>query len=143
MNQTHPKPAVSAVIVQENEVLLVKRGCEPNLGLWSFPGGSIELGETAREALAREVLEETSLEIAVGSTVDVSDIIARSGNCIVFHYVIISFVAEVVSGTPQAGSDAAEVRWVPVEEVPKLPTTHGLPDRLASALRVRSECPDD
>lgn len=127
-----PRPAVSAVIVDRGRVLLVKRGCEPNLGLWSLPGGSIEPGETAREALVREVEEETSLRVEIGDLAAVHDVIARDGDAIRFHYVIISFYARVTAGEPMAASDAAEVSWILLSEVGNLPTTPGLIDRLAS-----------
>jgi len=125
-----PRPAVSAIIVDGESLLLVKRGCEPNKGLWSLPGGSIELGETAREAAAREVLEETSLNVDVGEVADVHDVIIRDDGGISFHYVIVNFYAAVVSGSLEAASDAADARWVPLTQVGDYPTTAGLMERL-------------
>lgn len=125
-----PKAAVSAVLVEDGKILLVKRGCEPNLGLWSLPGGSIELGETAREAVAREVLEETSLTVNVGEVAIVSDVISKDGDEIDFHYVVISFFAKVVGGDLKAASDAQDARWIDLSDVHKYPTTSGLVDRL-------------
>jgi len=127
-----PIPAVSAVIVKNGRILLVKRGREPNKGLWSLPGGSIELGETVREALAREVLEETSLVVEVGDVASVHHVISRDGDRIAFHYVIVSFFARAVGGTLKPSSDAAEARWVPLGEINDLPTTAGLVERLRS-----------
>jgi 8-oxo-dGTP diphosphatase len=126
-----PIPAVSALIVQDGKVLLVKRGCEPNKGLWSLPGGSIELGETAREAAAREVLEETGLAIAVGEPAGAHDVISRDGDQISFHYVIITFHAKVISGELRAGSDASDARWVSPDELIGLATTPGLVNRFS------------
>lgn len=125
----YPRVAVSAVIVEEGKILLIKRGHEPNEGLWSLPGGSIELGETAREAVAREVLEETSLMVNVGEVAIVSDVISKDGDEIAFHYVIISFFAKVVGGELKAASDAQDARWVDLSDN-KYPTTSGLVDRL-------------
>jgi 8-oxo-dGTP diphosphatase len=127
-----PIPAVSAVIVQNGTILLVKRGDEPNRGLWSLPGGHIELGETARDALAREVLEETSLQVEVGEVASVHDVISREGDRIAFHYVIVSFFATVTGGSLRASSDAAEARWIALGDVRKLQTTAGLSERLRS-----------
>ena len=127
-----PTPAASAVIVENGSILLVKRGCEPNKDLWSLPGGCIELGETAREAAAREVLEETSLVVEVGDVADVRDVVVKDADGIKFHYVIINFHARAVSGDVWAASDAADARWVPLREVESYPTTPGLTDRLAS-----------
>lgn len=125
-----PKPAVSAVIVRDGEILLVKRGCEPNMGLWSLPGGSIELGETLQEALAREVLEETSLEVEPGDIAGVYDVIVKDGDTVTFHYVIISLFAKIIFGEPAAASDAADLGWVKLEDVSNYPTTAGLVERL-------------
>lgn len=129
----YPKAAVSAIIIRNNKVLLVNRGCEPNKGLWSLPGGSIEPGETVREALAREVLEETCLNVRVGNIATVHDVISRDGDSLLFHYVIISFFAEVLSGDLTAASDAADARWFSPEEIRHLQTTPGLVERLESA----------
>ena len=127
-----PRSAVSAIIVDKGKILLVKRGCEPNKGLWSLPGGSVELGETARDALAREVLEETSLVVRVGDVAAVQDVIARDGPRITYHYVIVNFYAQVVSGELEARTDAEDARWVKLSELADYPTTAGLAERIAS-----------
>lgn len=130
----YPRAAVSAIIVRGTKILLVKRGCEPNLGLWSLPGGSIEPGETTAQALAREVLEETGLAVEVGNVAAVHDLISRDGSgALLFHYLIINLFAEVVSGDLQAASDAADARWVDLDEVAGYHTTAGLVERLRSA----------
>lgn len=128
-----PTPAVSALIVQDHRILLINRGCEPNKGLWSLPGGSIELGETAREALVREVREETSLEIEPGDVAGVHDVIYRGADGIRFHYVVITFRARVIGGKLAAGSDAAETGWFAPHEIAGLPTTDRLDDILRSS----------
>lgn len=130
--QCAPKPAVSALIVEDGSVLLVKRGCEPNKGLWSLPGGSIEPGETMREAAAREVLEETSLVVDVGDVAGVHEVISKDGEALLFHYVIIMLQAKVMSGELAPSDDAADARWVPLDQVKDYPTTPGLVDRLSS-----------
>lgn len=130
-----PIAAVSATIIENGRVLLVRRGREPARGLWSLPGGSIELGETAREALAREVLEETCLVVEVGDVAGVRDVILRDGETVTGHYVIINFRARAVSGECRAASDAAEVRWVPLEDLPEYQTTPGLREFLSSLER--------
>lgn len=125
-----PKPAVSALILDGGSILLVKRGHEPSLGLWSLPGGGIELGETASEAIAREVFEETGLSVEPADIAGVRDVIGREDGDVAFHYVIICFRVRVISGTPVAGSDAVEVRWVPLADLPSYPLTTGLLDWL-------------
>ncbi|MCL5102506.1 MAG: NUDIX hydrolase [Armatimonadetes bacterium] len=132
--QCFPRPAVSAVIVRDCSILLVKRGFEPNEGAWSFPGGRIEPGETAREAIEREVMEETSLRIEVGDVAGVYDVISRDGDLLLFHYVIINFRARVISGELKPASDAADARWFKFDELASLPTTPNLLDRLRAAV---------
>ena len=116
-----PIVAVGAVILDGDRVLLVQRGQEPLKGEWSLPGGAVELGETLEEAVVREVREETSLEVAVGAVVEVFDSIRRdAGGRAEYHYVIIDYACRVRGGAPTAavrGSDAADVRWVPLAEI--------------------------
>lgn len=126
-----PRVAVSALIEMDGKLLMVRRGHEPNIGLWSLPGGSIEPGETAREACAREVAEETSLTVEVGDVAGVRDVIIRDGDEVAVHYVIISFPAKVIGGELRASSDAAEAQWVPIGEIADYQTSPGLVEWLA------------
>ena len=102
-------------------MLLVQRGQEPLKGQWSLPGGAVEIGETLEVALAREVREETSLDVVVGPVVEVLDSIRRdAGGRTEYHYIIIDYACRVRSGTPTnatRGTDAADVRWVSVDEL--------------------------
>jgi 8-oxo-dGTP diphosphatase len=124
-----PIVAVGAVILDGDRVLLIQRGQEPLKGEWSLPGGAVELGETLEEALVREVREETSLEVAVGPVVEVFDSIRRdAGGRPEYHYVIIDYACRVRGGTPTVavrGSDAADVRWVPLAEIERYRVTSG------------------
>lgn len=131
--QQRPIPGVSAIVVEGGRVLLVRRGQEPNKGLWSLPGGSIEFGETARDAVIREVREETSLDVEPTAVAAVQDIVFPNKDNPLFHYVVIVFQARVVGGTLAAASDAAETCWVPLKDIDRLPTTEGLADIIRSA----------
>ena len=107
-----PMPGVGAVIVRDGEVLLILRGSEPLKGKWSLPGGLIELGETARQAVAREVKEETSLDVASATVIETVDRIVRDDKGrIEYHYVLLDYLCQVNEGTPCAGSDAEEFVW--------------------------------
>jgi ADP-ribose pyrophosphatase YjhB (NUDIX family) len=103
------------------EVLLVKRGREPMAGSWSLPGGGIELGETAAEACAREVREETGLKVEVIAPIETVDIILRDEvGRVQFHYVVVDMLCratggEAADGELRAGEDASEAVWAGVD----------------------------
>lgn len=110
---------------EAGRILLVRRGHAPSQGLWSVPGGRIEPGETAEQAAAREVREETGLDVRIGrllATVEIGD------------YVVHDFAAEVVGGRMQAGDDASDVRWCSLDDAALLPLTPGLLAELARML---------
>lgn len=110
-----PVLGVGAVIWNEDgDVLLIRRGKPPRLGQWSIPGGHVEWGESLRDALIREVREETGLEVEILGLIDVIDSISRDEKGeITRHYVLIDFTARPVGGTLAAGTDASDARWVP------------------------------
>ena len=126
-----PAPAVAAVVVHEARILLVRRGMEPSKGLWSIPGGRVEWGETLTEAVAREVREETGLEVEVGEVAGVFDLIDS-----LYHYVIVDLFARPVGGELRSGDDADEARWVPLELLDEYTLTPHLRERLAEMLGV-------
>lgn len=108
----HPIVGVGAIILKEDEVLLIKRGTPPSKGNWSIPGGGVELGESLREACHREVMEETGLEIEIIEQCAVLDrIIKDSINRVQFHYVLIDYLCSPVGGNLQADTDATEILW--------------------------------
>jgi 8-oxo-dGTP diphosphatase len=124
MNREYPESpfvGVGAVIVRDDRVLLVKRGKPPLLGEWSLPGGVLECGETLREAAIREAREETGLVVDVGEMLGVYERIVRSDDARVrYHYVLIDFLCRRTGGELSAASDAAEVRWFTLKELPAL-----------------------
>ncbi len=107
-----PRVGVGAVIVHESRVLLVQRGREPLKGHWSLPGGLIELGESLRNAVVREVEEETGLRVEPLELIELLDRIHREEDRVRYHYVIADYLCRVTGGTLKAASDADAVRWV-------------------------------
>jgi len=108
-----PVAGVGAVITNSaGQVVLIRRGKAPRQGQWSIPGGRIEWGETIKEALRREIMEETGLTVRVERLIDVVDFVAHdSSGAVSGHYVLIDFKAAQISGELRAGSDAAEACW--------------------------------
>ena|SRR5438128_11341013 len=116
-----PIVGVGAIIVDNGRVVLIKRGKAPLLGEWSVPGGMLELGETMRQAAEREALEETGLEVRTTELLGVFDrIVSDDAGRHQYHYVLIDFLCEVISGKLKAAGDAAEARWFTAEELSKL-----------------------
>ena len=107
-----PLIGVGAVVVDRGRVLLVQRGTEPARGQWSLPGGLIEIGESLSAAVAREVREETGLNVEPVQLIELLDRIYREGERVRYHYVIADYLCHVKGGELRAGSDAAQVRWV-------------------------------
>ena len=121
-----PVAAVSAAIFRGERVLLVERGKGRLAGLWSLPGGHIELGEKATDAALREVREETGIDAAIIGTAGTHDVILRDGEGrLEAHYVLAVFYGEWRAGEPVAASDAAAARFVSIAEARKLTLTDG------------------
>jgi 8-oxo-dGTP diphosphatase len=157
LNAERPRPvaSVSVVTLCAGAVLLVRRAKEPYLGKWSYPGGSIEPGETSREAARREAFEETGVDVQVLEVADVIDsIFPPVGGHPGYHYVIIDFLAvpkpwsdmssmhDAQHPTPVAATDVSEARWVPLEELDAYDLTPLARPVLARALERYAEWND-
>ncbi len=113
-----PVVGIGAVIVCNGKIVLAKRGNEPSKGKWSIPGGLVEVGESLEEAVIREVKEETCLDVENPALLDVVDNVdLDTAGKIKYHYVIVDYLVYVKHGEIQAASDAADLRWVPFDEV--------------------------
>ncbi len=120
-----PSVGVGAVLIHEDKVLLIKRGKEPLRGRWVVPGGTVEVGETLEQALVREVREETGVVVRPVEVVLVFDRIEREGEAVRYHYVIVDYLCDYISGAPRAASDAEDVAFVAREDLPR----YGLPEK--------------
>jgi 8-oxo-dGTP diphosphatase len=126
-----PVVGVGGVVIDDGRTLLIRRGSEPLRGQWSIPGGTLELGESLEEGVARELLEETGLEVRVLDLIEVFDRIftepdAGGGGTPQrpkFHYVIVDYLCERISGEPRAGSDVTDVAFATEEELARFQLT--------------------
>jgi len=113
-----PVVGVGGVVILRGRVVLVRRGKEPLRGRWLIPGGAVEAGETLKEAVVREVEEETGLLVRPREMLAVLDRIEREEGVVQFHFVIVDYRCQYLSGSLRAGSDAEEVALVALEELP-------------------------
>jgi ADP-ribose pyrophosphatase YjhB (NUDIX family) len=118
-------------------IVLVRRLFEPLAGQWSLPGGTLEVGETLEAGVAREILEETGLTVAVGPIVDVFDRIFRDEDARVrYHFVLIDYVCRAAGGTLRAGSDVGEVAIVDPDRLAPFALTAKTQDVIRKSLTI-------
>ncbi|WP_417523513.1 NUDIX hydrolase [Marinovum sp.] len=119
MTAVTPRIGALAVVIEAGQVLLVRRAPpKPDAGLWGFPGGHVEAGETVHAAAARELLEETCLSATPVETLTHLDLIRHDDNgALLFHYLLIAVRCTAPEGTLTACDDAAEAAWHPVDDV--------------------------
>jgi len=116
-----PIVGVGGIVLLNDQVLLAKRAQEPGKGIWTLPGGMVELGESLEEALRREILEELSMEIRVCGLVKLVDKIVRDdAKRVRYHYVIADYWAYPLSGELRPGSDISDAKYVPLKAVHEL-----------------------
>jgi 8-oxo-dGTP diphosphatase len=134
---TQPALAVSAAVFRRGEVLLASRTSAPYVGLFTLPGGLVEIGDTLESAALRELREETGvLARLVGFNQPVQHIVRDFSGRVERHYVILSFAALWLDGEGRAGAEAREIVWRAPENLSGLLLTPGLPHILAEAKRI-------
>jgi 8-oxo-dGTP diphosphatase len=119
-----PLVGIGGVVIHDGRAVLIRRGSEPLRGEWSIPGGMLELGETLEQGVERELWEEVGLRVHVVGFIEVFDRIYFDPNqpegtreAPRFHYVIVDFLVELLSGEAKAGSDVTDVAWAREEEL--------------------------
>jgi ADP-ribose pyrophosphatase len=127
----HPIVGVGVLICKEDRYLLIKRAAEPDAGLWSIPGGLVEVGERIEEAALREAEEETGLKVELIERIGVVDkIIKDLTGELKYHFIIIDYLAKAISGTLKAMDDALDAIWVEKKEFKNYSLTPSLVELL-------------
>ena len=133
-----PYLAVSAAVIRDGRVLIVRRARPPAYGVYTLPGGGVEAGETLREAVIREVVEETALTVEPVAIAGHREVIVRdAAGRVERHFVIFAFAARWIAGEPVLNEELAEALWLRPSEIAALPTTtDGLADIVAAAFAL-------
>jgi 8-oxo-dGTP diphosphatase len=132
-----PYLAVSAAIVRDGRILVVRRARNPALNLYTLPGGAVEAGETLVQAVVREVREETSLDIEPVALAGHREVIARDAQGRVErHFVILCFAARWRAGEPALNEELDDARWLAPSQLADLRTTEGLAEIVAAAVKL-------
>ncbi|MCW8826374.1 MAG: NUDIX hydrolase [Gammaproteobacteria bacterium] len=117
-NNQLPVVGVGAIVVHDGAVLLVKRGRAPYAGEWAIPGGKLKWGETLQQGAEREILEETGITIEAGELIyHFEHIVPAENGHPEFHYVVLDLSGRYISGRPQAADDAADARWIALDDL--------------------------
>jgi 8-oxo-dGTP diphosphatase len=127
----HPQLAVSAAIFRDDKILLVRRARFPAKGVYSFPGGRVEFGESLDTALHREVAEETGMTIDIAGLAGWREVLPGSGGG--GHYLIMSFVARWIAREPVLNEELDDFKWLAPDAIGDFPVTDGLRDVIKSA----------
>ena len=130
-----PFLAVSAAILRDGKVLVVRRARMPALGVYTMPGGVVEAGETLTEAVTREVMEETAMTIAPVTLAGHREAIIRdAAGRVERHFVILCFASRWIAGEPVLNEELDDARWIGLDELKSLKTTEGLAEIVAAAM---------
>ena len=130
-----PYAGVGGIVLENEEVLLIRRENPPGKGVWSIPGGGVELGETLEAACRREVLEETGLSVETLFRCKVLDRITRDQwSRVQYHYILIDFVCRPTGGELRPSGDVSEAVWFPLTKIARLePMTAGTAEVILEA----------
>jgi mutator protein MutT len=137
-----PIVGVGAVIVDDGKVVLIRRRHDPLAGQWSLPGGMVELGETLEEAVAREMLEETSLVVEVGPVIEVFDrIMYDESQRVRYHFVLVDYLCWPLGGELRAGSDVDAADLVDPVDLARYQLTDKATAVIERGLQLSREAP--
>ncbi len=132
-----PRLAVGAICFQGKRVLLVQRNQEPKKGVWTFPGGVVDLGESVTDAVRREVEEECRIVVRPITLVDAYEHIEfESTQQVKYHYIILEYLVEYISGDLEAGDDVRDARWIDTHHLDTLSSTQDTRRLIENARRL-------
>ena len=135
-----PFLAVSAAIVRDGKILVVRRARPPAHGVYTLPGGVVEVGETLVEAVAREIREETGMTIEPVTLAGFRETVVRDAqDRVELHFVILCFAARWQAGEPVLNEELSEAHWIDPAELAGLNTTPGLAEIVAAAYQRLAE----
>lgn len=135
-----PLLGVGAIIIRNHDVLVVRRSNPPLKGQWSIPGGLVDTGETTKEAVVREIREETGLTIEPVKLIEVFERILRDEDSRVqYHFVVIDYLCRILAGEPRPGTDVTELRWSRFEDLHSLGITSETTNVIQKALNAAKE----
>lgn len=130
----YPRHIVAAVIIQKQQLLMIKNGVGPRKGLWGFPGGSVEWGETIEQALERELREECNLQIQVQRLYKLTNLIVQRENQITDHFILSHHHCRIIGGQLKAGSDALDAKWLSLPELKQISQEGGIIQQLLEGI---------
>jgi 8-oxo-dGTP diphosphatase len=137
-----PIVGVGGVVISDGRALLIKRGHPPLEGEWSIPGGTLEVGETLPEGVRRELAEECGIEVRVLELIEVFErVFHDEAGKVRYHFVIVDYLCEAVSGEARSGSDVVDVAWATEMELERYsltPTATRVIRRAFEMTRMRS-----
>ncbi len=135
-----PMVGVGAIMLRRDRILMAQRGKEPLKGWWSLPGGALEIGESLRDGVCREVREETGLEIVPLGVLEIFERIIRDdAGAPEYHYVLIDYMCRITGGKLFPGDDVCAVDWVRQRDLPGLQITEGTLAVIEKAFRERAK----
>jgi 8-oxo-dGTP diphosphatase len=136
----HPIVGVGGVVIDRDRVLLIKRGKEPLKGEWSIPGGMLELGEGLLDAVRRELMEETGVDVEPLDCIIVFDRVTKDGDRVKYHYVIVDYLCRKKRGKPRPGSDVVDAKWVKRLDLSKYHLTELATTVILRAFEMMEKC---
>lgn len=140
MSEQQIRVGVGAVVFRGENVLVIKRGKPPFLGRWSIPGGGLHHGERLEDAVRREVMEETGVEIRIGGLIGVFEVVPddRQDPDFSRHVVMVDYWGEWLSGDPVPGDDAAAAEFAPLDEALARVSWDETRRAIADAMKLRN-----